>query len=162
MRDYTIEAIPTRFDGIEYRSRLEAKWAAFLHYSHITFSYEKKLFKTSEGYYLPDVALLKCPFDMIEFKFDAPTTEEIAKCYSVSQQGYKIAIFAGYPWPGEFEIDMFNNGIHSRPVANFRAMFQYKRLNKKELLCLIGLRSVLGNHNFWKGFTQMSKIKWKS
>ena len=27
--DYSIKAIPTRYNGIEFRSRLEAKWAAF-------------------------------------------------------------------------------------------------------------------------------------
>ena len=38
--EYTIRAIPTEFDGIEYRSRLEARWGAFFTVLGWDFVYE--------------------------------------------------------------------------------------------------------------------------
>lgn len=38
--DYTIAAIPTVFGGIQYRSRLEARWAAFFSVINVAFEYE--------------------------------------------------------------------------------------------------------------------------
>ena len=49
-----IQAIPTKYDGIEYRSRTEARWAVFFRYLNIDFEYEKEGYQTSKGWYVPD------------------------------------------------------------------------------------------------------------
>ena len=38
--DYTMRSIPTMFNGIQYRSRLEARWAAFFNSMGWPFTYE--------------------------------------------------------------------------------------------------------------------------
>lgn len=51
----TYEAVPTTFNGIRYRSRLEAKWAAFMDALAIKFEYEPGRFPLSVGgFYVPD------------------------------------------------------------------------------------------------------------
>jgi hypothetical protein len=49
-----IKAIPTKYDGIEYRSRTEARWAVFFNYLKIGFDYEREGYQTSKGWYVPD------------------------------------------------------------------------------------------------------------
>lgn len=51
--DYTVTAIPTVYRGIRYRSRLEARWAAFFDLCDWTFSYEP----VDLGRWSPDFAL---------------------------------------------------------------------------------------------------------
>lgn len=52
--DYTIKAIPTTYKGIEFRSRLEAKWAAFFDLCGWRWEYEPCEF---DGW-IPDFQLL--------------------------------------------------------------------------------------------------------
>lgn len=54
----TIQAIPTRYAGTEFRSRLEADWAATLDDRRITWTYEPEGFVLSDGtWYSPDFYL---------------------------------------------------------------------------------------------------------
>lgn len=50
-----IAAIPTKYQGVQYRSRLEARWAAFLVQLRWRFEYEPDL---QAGYVIPDFMLL--------------------------------------------------------------------------------------------------------
>lgn len=51
----TIQAIPTRFAGCHFRSRLEARWAVWLDTVRLEWKYEPQGFNLGrEGYYLPD------------------------------------------------------------------------------------------------------------
>lgn len=43
---YSIAAKPTRYDGVLYRSRLEARWAAFFDFMGYEFEYEPEPFTT--------------------------------------------------------------------------------------------------------------------
>ncbi len=52
-----IKARPTTYDGIDMRSRLEARYAAWLDREHIRWEYEPQCYATSEGQYLPDFRL---------------------------------------------------------------------------------------------------------
>ena len=54
MIDYKIQAIPTKWDGRMYRSRLEAKWAAFFDACGWKHEYEPIDF----GFWSPDFALM--------------------------------------------------------------------------------------------------------
>lgn len=53
-----IQTIPTLYNGIKYRSRLEARWAVFFDTLNIKHRYEFEGFKLYDGeYYLPDFYL---------------------------------------------------------------------------------------------------------
>jgi hypothetical protein len=55
--DYTVPAIPTIYRGRQYRSRLEAKWAAFFDLMHWEHEYEP----LDLGQWSPDFSLLGHP-----------------------------------------------------------------------------------------------------
>lgn len=49
------KAIPTRYSGCLFRSRLEARWAVFFDYINLRWMYEREGFDLGElGWYLPD------------------------------------------------------------------------------------------------------------
>lgn len=50
----TIQTIPTVYNGVEFRSRLEARWATLLTDLHIRWYYEYEGYHTPQGYYVPD------------------------------------------------------------------------------------------------------------
>jgi len=50
----TIDAIPTRYAGCHFRSRLEARWAVFFDVAKIAWEYEAEGYETKYGPYLPD------------------------------------------------------------------------------------------------------------
>lgn len=52
-----IKALPTVYNGITFRSRLEARWAVFMDYLHITYFYEPEAFDLDGLHYLPDFYL---------------------------------------------------------------------------------------------------------
>ena len=51
---YDIAPKPTRYDGVLYRSRTEARWAMFFTLAKIPFVYEPETFELPSGNYLPD------------------------------------------------------------------------------------------------------------
>jgi hypothetical protein len=65
-----IEAIPTLFGGVQYRSRLEARFAQFLTDQQVLFSYEPDTFETiPDTGYVPDFHLRDGDIDLyIEIK----------------------------------------------------------------------------------------------
>lgn len=85
MPRYDFAAHPTKWNGIQYRSRLEARWAIFFTALGISFQYEPLLL-VREGMrklYVPDFYLpgLKC---FLEVKPNAPTRKEVAKAQLLS------------------------------------------------------------------------------
>jgi hypothetical protein len=53
----TLTARPTTYNGIEMRSRTEARFAAFLDEHNFTWTYEPRAFASAKGQYLPDFRL---------------------------------------------------------------------------------------------------------
>lgn len=53
----SFRALPTPYDGITYRSRLEARWAVFFKLIDIKPDYEPQGWDTNGEWYLPDFAL---------------------------------------------------------------------------------------------------------
>lgn len=49
-----MRAIPAKYDGIQYRSRTEARWARFFDMISVPFDYEREGYSTSSGWYVPD------------------------------------------------------------------------------------------------------------
>lgn len=54
LRATEIKAIPTRYAGCHFRSRLEARWAVFLDTLGVEWEYEAQGYETNGGRYLPD------------------------------------------------------------------------------------------------------------
>lgn len=52
-----IRSIPTEYNNIQFRSRLEARWAEWLDSQDFVWSYEPEGFEIHETYYLPDFYL---------------------------------------------------------------------------------------------------------
>jgi hypothetical protein len=87
-----IKAIQTEYNGIKFRSRLEARWAVFFDTANIRYEYEPEGYETEEGqrylpdYYLPD-------FDLyVEVKRDTEEgiREIVEKCEPAIQWGGAI------------------------------------------------------------------------
>lgn len=49
-----MKAIPTMYRGVQFRSRLEARWAAFFDRIGLQWEFEPEGYETSAGRYLPD------------------------------------------------------------------------------------------------------------
>ena len=57
MRSQQFEAIPTDYTGLQFRSKLEARWAVFLDHLRIEWVYEPQRFHHGNCSYLPDFYL---------------------------------------------------------------------------------------------------------
>lgn len=75
-----IRPIPTLYNGITYRSRMEARWAIFFNLGGISVRYEFEGFKTSAGWYLPDFEFKETERPAyFEVKPQVPNDEEWGK-----------------------------------------------------------------------------------
>lgn len=103
----TISVIPTLFDGILFRSRLEARWACFYKTLGIKYSYEHEGYKGNNGImYLPDFYIqhLDC---FIEIKGQYPNNKEFEKARFLSDGLNKnVYIFHGF-FPKSTEISNY-------------------------------------------------------
>lgn len=73
-------AIPSKFNGIKFRSRLEARWAAFFQTMRAPWQYEPEGFRFFPGeMYLPDFLLPQANC-WVEIKPSAPSTREKELC----------------------------------------------------------------------------------
>ncbi len=50
----TVKALPTTYAGVEFRSRIEARWALFFDKLGVSWSYEREGYELPTGNYLPD------------------------------------------------------------------------------------------------------------
>jgi hypothetical protein len=104
-----ITVIPTLFDGILFRSRLEARWACFYKTLGIKYSYEHEGYQGLNGIrYLPDFYIehLDC-FIEIKGQVPNPKEEEKAKFLSDGLDKNVYIFFGGFP--------------HIRDVDNFES-----------------------------------------
>ncbi len=79
-----MKALETKYRGINFRSRVEARWAIFMDEMKVKWIYEPEAYDLGDGlYYLPDFWLpgLKCFY---EIKGDCPTHEEALKAMRLS------------------------------------------------------------------------------
>src|SRR5690606_22003387 len=94
-----IEAIPTGFNGITYRSRAEAKWAWFFDKCRIPVQYEPEGFKTEAGWYLPDFQLMEAPRPTyFEVKPHRPTKREYDLMQALAK-GAEAHVFVAHGAP---------------------------------------------------------------
>jgi hypothetical protein len=82
-----IRPIPTLYNGITYRSRMEARWSCFFTLGGIDVRYEFEGFQTSAGWYLPDFEFKDTETPTyFEVKPEVPTTEEWAKMKALAKK----------------------------------------------------------------------------
>jgi len=91
-----IEALPTHWNGIEYRSRLEARWAIFFDRIGVKHQYEAEGFWLPSGKYLPDFWLPETNGGCwIEVKGQSPTDREELLCAELAE-GTGQQVFLAY------------------------------------------------------------------
>ena len=89
--------IPTEFDGIKFRSRLEARWAVAFKAGGIKYEYEYEGYQLPEGWYLPDFWL---PRQQVwgEVKPGPFTPAELRKCQQLTNvTGFGCLLLWGPP-----------------------------------------------------------------
>ncbi len=81
-----IQAIQTQFDGYQFRSRLEARWAVFMKTLGVRYEYEKEGYDLGDvglGWYLPDF-WLPDHNSWLEIKGEYPAANEIDRCKALA------------------------------------------------------------------------------
>lgn len=115
-----IKAIPTKYQGYEFRSRLEARWAVFFDTLEIQYNYEpegfdvtdvfkakhptKTLPPKNELWYLPDFYLPDYGW-YVEIKAEIPDPKvdrSMMKCFLFSES-QKFLVLCGTPGVGSYE-----------------------------------------------------------
>ncbi len=81
----TRRAIPTKYKGYHFRSRLEARWAVFLDSHEVPYQYELQGFALPSGQYLPDFWLPGLNV-WYEVKGPKPTRHEEVAARELSQE----------------------------------------------------------------------------
>lgn len=74
-----IDPIPTFYNGINYRSRLEARWATFLTAMGIKFHYEYNAYSLPTANYLPDFYIPGVNPLYVEIKPDITLPDKVWK-----------------------------------------------------------------------------------
>lgn len=94
-----IAPIETRYRGIRFRSRTEARWAVFFDLVGLAYDYEAEGFGLDAGAYLPDFWLRDVRL-FLEVKGQDPTDEERTKCAELAKRsGVECLIAIGPPEP---------------------------------------------------------------
>ncbi len=117
--------IPTVYEGVQFRSRLEARWAVFFSAAQIRWAYEFEGYQLPSGWYLPDFWLPGLAA-FLEVKPKRPTEEERARCIELGAvSGYRVFCAVGAPTlardlrydgsDNEVVIQLFGDGRYSAP-----------------------------------------------
>lgn len=90
------QAIRTRYSGILFRSRLEARWAVFFDALGAKWEYEKEGYELPSGRYLPDFWLPD--WGWVEIKGQEPTGQEVCLTWDLQRvTGSRVIILVGPP-----------------------------------------------------------------
>ena len=109
-----MNAIPTVYRGVTYRSRIEARWARWFHELGIPVEYEREGYRRGNVAYLPDFWLPEQDF-WVEIKGDTPTSEERHKADVLCIETGKAVfiLYGGIPHvpndPGGCELHLRNS-----------------------------------------------------
>jgi hypothetical protein len=156
MREYNIASIETRYNGVIYRSRLEARWAVFFDVIGVRHIYEPG---TYNGY-LPDFALLNCPAKVIEIKPSQPTFEELDKISQVPAE--MSALFAGQPGEG-VRVFLFKRGM-KYDIPDSRLLALWRQIRGDDLVLaknMERLQVALGRRDFASAFTVIWRYRFE-
>jgi hypothetical protein len=93
----TIKAKPTKYCGVNFRSRTEAKYCMLFNMFDVAWTYESRRFPLPSGSYLPDFYLPGWN-TWIEIKGIHPTDHERALCEEL-HRATKQQVIIAYGWP---------------------------------------------------------------
>ena len=104
-----MKPIETRYKGVSFRSRLEARWAVFFDALGIAWEYEHEGYELNDGTrYLPDFWLPVFDGGLhVEVK---PTNDGFDKAYEFARSGGKIMLADGTPACKEYTVLATNEG----------------------------------------------------
>lgn len=91
--NHRTKSLPTIYEGIEYRSRLEARWAVVFTLLGTKFEYEPRTFWTREGGYVPDFRLLLKKPRWLEIKGPEPIERDYVRAAEVVRQSKEKLCF---------------------------------------------------------------------
>lgn len=93
---YQIKALPTMYGGINYRSRIEARWAVFFDSLGLQHEYEREGYDLGDGkLYLPDFWLPELKY-WVEIKGDDPDEDACDKAHRLAvASGFMTFVFFG-------------------------------------------------------------------
>lgn len=118
----TVAAIPTTYNGTEYRSKTEARWAVFFDYMGVTFQYEPGYIQLSNGNrYLPDFFIEE--FDAyfeVKPDNDVIVTAECTKArqLSIDNPAYRVWLAMGPPAADTSNILVLEEWEVDEPLEN--------------------------------------------
>jgi hypothetical protein len=100
-----IKAIPTIYNGIHFRSKLEADWARSLDGHGILWTYESESFDLDDAYYLPDFILPQLN-TILEVKgvMDGASLTKITRLQQAVKPRGWIVVVVGAPAGVDLEI----------------------------------------------------------
>lgn len=94
--NHTYASKETDYAGVQFRSRLEARWALLFDTVGIPWQYEPRLFRTPEGGYLPDFLVGKARPFWLEIKGPEPIERDYVRAKHVAiQTGAKFRFLVG-------------------------------------------------------------------
>ena len=106
----------TEFQGVKYRSLLEAQWASFFSALGVRTVYESATFRLRDGtIYTADLFVPEMNNLHIELKPNTLSLEEMRKCEAVSSMGYNIVAVVGRP---------FVPFVERRSISGHRSAYQ--------------------------------------
>lgn len=104
-----MNAIQTKYNGVTYRSRVEARWAVFFEHMGWPAVYEQEGFDFGSERYLPDFWLPEFGI-YAEIKAGTPSEEEVSKCRLLAERsGKTVWLLAGSPGDGAYKIFVYDN-----------------------------------------------------
>jgi len=120
-----IKAIPTRYNGFNYRSRTEARWAVFMTRAAIPFIHEPEGYDLGEdGFYLPDFYLPESD-QFLEIKPDVTLPGRQSPVEALAAvTGKYVVTFCGSPTPNWVDYAIFDsrargNGFLATPEGGW-------------------------------------------
>lgn len=142
-----MQTLPTPFDGHRFRSRTEARWAAFFKAASIRYEYEPDGYALPSGWYLPDFFLPDIK-TFVEIKGTHPTSTERAKCEDLAEgTRCNVVIGIGAPDPRNdlrlimptplggcvsYDFDPTRNEIHSSTLLRSARSIKSERFGIRD------------------------------
>ena len=105
-RNYDVKPIPTTYNEVTFKSRLEARWAVFFDVLGVEWLYEYEGYQLESGWYVPDFWLPQFK-TWVEIKPSKPTELESQQCSELARvTGYQVLLEAdGLTLPDERTTD---------------------------------------------------------
>ncbi len=110
-----IKAKPTKYCGVQFRSRTEAKYCMLFNMFDVPWTYEPRRFPLPSGSYLPDFFLKDLEL-WIEVKGIYPTEHERTLCEEL-QKVTKQSVAICYGWPPSILIWTPEGWVRGQPIG---------------------------------------------